>query len=241
MNLILDFGNTFIKIAHFEHDKLTHLERIPKENSKQILSIISDLNFRYSIVSAVVVIDAEITHLLKQKSEKHIELNSSCPIPLTNLYETPQSLGNDRIALAVAAKSKYPSSNVLVIDAGSCITLDFISENGEYHGGSIHPGIEMRFKALHQFTEALPQIEFDNQFTKLIGNSTDSSIRAGVQSATIHEISGMINSYEKRYKSLKIIISGGNAYYLSTNLKNSIFADENFLLHGLNQILLYNV
>ena len=241
MNLILDFGNTFLKVALFEDDQIQFFERISITETEIIINRLKSKEFENCIISTVVQLDTEILDFLLKKSINLIEFSSKTPVPITNLYQTPNTLGKDRLGLAVAAYTKYTNENVLVIDAGSCITVDLVNENGEYLGGSIHPGLEMRYKSLNQFTDQLPKIEFDENYFALIGTNTETSIRSGVQTAIIHEIEGTINAYKKDYKSLKIIVCGGNANYLATNLKNSIFADEKFLLHGLNQILLFNV
>ncbi|MBC8342820.1 MAG: type III pantothenate kinase [Bacteroidetes bacterium] len=241
MNLILDFGNTFLKLALFDGDEIEFYERIQTEKKLQILDRIQAKDFTNCILSSVVNVDQEYLDLLKERSQYLIHFKSSTPIPVINLYKSPDTLGNDRLALAVAAITKFKNENILVIDAGTCITFDLVNKEGEYCGGSIHPGIQMRFKSLHQFTNKLPIIELDENYNELIGTDTESSIKSGVQMGVLSEIEGIINSYKNHYKSLKIIVCGGNANYLANKLKNSIFADDKFLLQGLNQILLFNV
>ncbi|HZJ36686.1 MAG TPA: type III pantothenate kinase, partial [Gillisia sp.] len=166
-------------------------------------------------------------------------LNQQLPQVFTNLYATPNTLGNDRIALVSAASKHFPTENVLVIDAGTCITYDFKNNKNEYLGGAISPGMEMRYKAMHNFTENLPLLDREEEI-KLIGNSTNYCMHSGVIYGITFEIDGIIAAYQGQYKDLTIILTGGDAQFLCKRLKNSIFANSNFLLEGLNYILEFN-
>ncbi|MCV6629972.1 MAG: type III pantothenate kinase, partial [Flavobacteriaceae bacterium] len=152
---------------------------------------------------------------------------------------TPNTLGIDRIALVSAAYAKYPNQNVLVIDAGSCITYDILSANGDYLGGAIAPGIEMRYKAMHQYTTKLPLLR-QKEPEHFIGDSTEKSMHVGVSFAIFCEIEGLLTEYKQYFKDLTVILTGGDAEFLSKRLKSSIFANLNFLLEGLNYLLEYN-
>ena len=145
----------------------------------------------------------------------------------------------DRIALASAATHLYPNKNMLVIDAGTCITYDFISSEKEYIGGSISPGISLRYKSLHTFTDKLPLLEANNS-KLLTGNNTATSIHTGVVNGVLYEIDGFIEAYKNNYENLTVILTGGDAHFLRDTIKNDIFANSNFLLEGLNHILEYN-
>ena len=160
-------------------------------------------------------------------------------MPFKNLYKTPHTLGLDRIALVTAAVKNYPDKNVLVIDAGTSITFDFKNEHEEYLGGSISPGLQMRFKALNTFTAALPLIE-PKEDAEHIGTDTEEAIQSGVIWGVVTEIDGIINWYKKNYNDLTIILTGGDMLFLSKTLKNGIFANSNFLLEGLNYLILFN-
>lgn len=149
-------------------------------------------------------------------------------------------MGNDRIALAVAGSQLYPGRDVLIIGAGTCITYDFVSKNNEYFGGSISPGIHMRFKALNTFTDKLPLVQPENK-PELIGNSTVGSITSGVMNGLYSEIDGIIDRYEKNFPEIQTILTGGDIIYFDKMLKNNIFANSNLVLKGLNMILDYNV
>ena len=166
-------------------------------------------------------------------------MNTTTPLPFKNRYTTPSTLGNDRIALAAAAVCVYPLKNTLVIDAGTCITFDFINSKNEYLGGAISPGIGMRYKSLHQYTGKLPLLSKNEEF-KLIGTSTKSSIHSGIINGIICEIKGVIAQYQQDFGDLTIVLTGGDTKFLSKQLKNSIFANQNFLLRGLNKILTFN-
>ena len=166
-------------------------------------------------------------------------LNHDAKIPFKNEYATPRTLGVDRIALVSAAAIKFPKENVLVIDAGSCITYDFLSATNTYLGGAISPGIKMRFKALHHFTDKLPLLE-KKLPENWIGDSTENSMQIGVIKGIQNEIEGYISLYKEKFKNLTVILTGGDADFLRDSLKNDIFADSNFLLEGLNYILEHN-
>jgi len=174
-----------------------------------------------------------------KKQYKLFVLDQQLPQLFNNLYATPTTLGNDRIALVSAACKKFPGKNVLVIDAGTCITYDFKNDREAYFGGAISPGLQMRFRALHTFTENLPLLEPEDA-VKLIGDSTKTSMQSGVIFGLTAEIEGVISQYEASYKDLTIIFTGGDAQFLCKRFKNSIFANSNFLLEGLNYILEFN-
>lgn len=178
----------------------------------------------------------------RAKLEKRFKVFSISPnikVPYTSDYKTPETLGYDRIALVSAAASQFENKNVLIIDVGTCITYDFINSDAIYKGGSISPGINMRYKALNHFTEKLPLLDA-NIPQSLTGNSTQTSIHSGVINGVTFEIDGIIDAYKQEYQDLTVILTGGNAHFLRDRLKNSIFANPNFLLEGLNFLLEQN-
>ncbi|PKA82523.1 type III pantothenate kinase [Ulvibacter sp. MAR_2010_11] len=240
MNLVIDVGNTLLKFAIFKNDaiqlKKTCLKKDFLETLTEALDSFPDVH--NCIVSTVANLSEH--QLLKlQQRVPVFELTHSAKIPFSNLYRTPTTLGVDRIALVSAAAKLFQNSNVLVVDAGSCITYDFLSENKEYLGGAISPGIEMRYKALNTFTEKLPLLDVSSP-KKLIGNSTATAIHSGVVRGVLYEIDGFIEAYSENYSDLTIILTGGDAHFLRDSLKNGIFANSNFLLEGLNYILELN-
>jgi len=239
MKLVIDIGNTLVKTGLFEKKQLLET-KISPELTLGFITSIADQNKTITsvIISSVKEVPAEIIKYLRKKFS-FIELSESIAIPITNLYKTPGSLGKDRLAGIVAVHSLYPTENVLVIDAGTCITYDSINAKGEYYGGSISPGLNMRFKALHTFTEKLPLVSLIN-FNELIGTDTNESILSGVINGLIAETDTIIERYKKLYSPLKIIICGGDSQFLVNRLKNSIFAIPDLVLIGLNEILDYN-
>ncbi|MDA8589526.1 type III pantothenate kinase, partial [Flavobacteriaceae bacterium] len=189
----------------------------------------------HSIISNVGRIDDSIINILKE-STNLLLVSNQLKFPFKNLYKSKNTLGQDRLALVSAAAFKFPKENVLIVDAGSCITYDFKNNNNEYLGGGISPGILMRFKSLNTFTSNLPLIDFDS-IHQLIGNNTKNSINSGVINGTISEINGIIQQYCEEFKNIRIILTGGDSNFLLKRIKNSIFADQNFLLVGLNKLL----
>lgn len=240
MNLIIDVGNTRVKLAVFENSKLIHNESIKGEDLENSINVlIEKYGCNAGIFSSVGSVKNTIISKIKSKINL-IELNSSTKIPFENKYSTPKTLGVDRIALISSAFTKFPDKNVLVVDAGSCITYDFINSAGEYFGGAISPGIEMRYKALNEFTDKLPLLE-PNYVDQLVGSSTNESIHLGVTQGVINEIDSFVNQYRKINKDLTVVLTGGDTNFLSNRLKNGIFANPFFLMEGLNSILIYNL
>jgi type III pantothenate kinase len=239
MNLIVDIGNTKVKVAVFESDKLITSVSIEESDfAKTYQDFSAQYSFQGCIVSSVKKNIDDIINTIKE-IPFFIQLNHTTQVPFTNLYGTPQTLGIDRIALMAAASSQFPRKNVLVIDAGTCITYDFINAQSEYLGGAISPGINIRYRSVHDYTSKLPQLSASENF-QLIGDSTESAIHSGIMNGVIQEIRGVINQYEEKYPDLTVILTGGDTKFLFKQLKNSIFAHQNFLLYGLNQILTFN-
>jgi type III pantothenate kinase len=167
-------------------------------------------------------------------------LDQNTKVPFKNLYSTPETLGVDRIALAAGAATKYPGEPVLVIDAGTCITYDYINANQQYEGGSISPGFAMRYQAVHQFTANLPLLSPENEIPTH-GKSTANALHKGILSGVTYEIDGVIGEYKSKNENLTVVLTGGDAKFLANNIKSSIFATPNFLLDGLNSILIHNL
>ena len=238
MNLILDIGNTRIKLAVFQEDKLIEVSVVTKAILiKEITKKRKKYHLKKVIVSSVGSINPNEITILKQ-FEKVIVLDHSVKVPFINKYKTPKTLGVDRIALIAAAIYHYGKKNVLIIDAGSCVTFDFVNEKSEYLGGAISPGIQMRYNSLHTFTANLPELEVST--FSLTGGTTQESIHSGVLNGIINEIDGVITAYQDKYPNLTVVLTGGDTNFLAKKLKSSIFAHPNFLLEGLNSILIHN-
>ena len=237
MNLIVDIGNTRAKIAIFKDRVLLH-HSISEHNSvnNTIKILQKEYHFKNCILSSV----ADIAINIETKTfHSFITLDHQTKTPFLNKYRTPKTLGVDRIALASAAAYQYPKENVLIIDSGTCITYDFINAKNEYLGGAISPGITLRYKSLHQFTANLPLLEQTDY--SLIGRDTNSSIQSGVLNGYVQEINGIIQQYHQKYSNLTVVLTGGDTIFLAKKLKSSIFATPNFLLEGLNSILIHNL
>jgi len=240
MNLTVDIGNTLIKIAVFDKAKLMDKRTVQHlDFEKTIKNLKAEYpKIKQTIVSTVSNIQEEwLEDLILMKST--IVLDHMTPIPFKNLYGTPKTLGIDRIALVAAAVDQYPKQNVLIIDAGTCITYDFKNSKEEYLGGAIAPGIKLRYNSLNSYTANLPLLEpeFPNTY---IGKNTNQSIHSGIMNGVICEMDGVIAAYCNTYPNLTVILTGGDLHFLSKRLKNSIFATSNFLLEGLNYILDFN-
>jgi len=237
MNLIIDVGNSFIKLAAFDNETIVLKKSCLKsEFLFEVERVLKQFPLiENTIISAVGKLSEKELFALNKKTIV-FELTHKAKIPFTNKYKTPTTLGVDRIALVSAAAIQLSKKNVLIIDVGSCITYDFLNAENEYLGGAISPGIDLRYKSLHNFTAKLPLLSPENP-SELIGNTTESSIHIGVLQGVAMEIDGMISSYKEKNKELTIILTGGGAHYLVDSLKNDIFANSNFLLEGLNYIL----
>ncbi|MBL4592262.1 MAG: type III pantothenate kinase [Flavobacteriales bacterium] len=237
MNLVIDIGNTLVKLAVFEGDKL--LETIVEKQLEEslIVSLYENHNIKKGIYASVRASNEDETLL---KKYNFYPLSHLTPLPLAIKYKTPETLGIDRIAAVVGAKVKFKNTDLLVMDLGTCITYDFVNSKNEYLGGAIAPGFQMRFKALNHFTGKLPLVNFNVANLKLIGNTTETSIVSGVYNGMKNEVIGAINSYLSQYETLKIVVTGGDINLFDLEPKNRIFADEFLVLKGLNEILNYN-
>ena len=240
MNLVIDIGNTRTKFSVCNRGDV--LITVPVDEF--FPSHIDVLQLEYDglnsvILSSVKDYSAELKKALQNKFETFIELTHNTPLPIDNCYKSKETLGKDRIAAVVGAFDVHPETNVLIIDAGTAITYDILSAEGKYLGGNISPGLEMRYKALNQFTGKLPKIE-KAEFNKLYGKTTEQAIRAGVQNGFVYEVDSTITSFKEFYNNLKVIITGGDAEFFDKKLKNSFFVHFNLTSLGLNRILQHN-
>ncbi|PIB26271.1 type III pantothenate kinase [Maribacter sp. 4G9] len=240
MNLVVDIGNTFVKFAVFDNSTLVFDERFKLgEFTTRVKKLFKGYpGIERAIYASVGAMDKKYWNVLTLFCKVHV-LSHQSKVPFKNSYATPQTLGIDRIALATGAFYHAPRSNTLVIDAGTCITYDMVNDFGEYIGGAISPGLEMRYRAMHQQTSALPLLQVEAPLD-LIGNTTNSSMHSGVVNGVCAELDGIIDQYATRFKHLTVILTGGDTHFLSKRLKNTIFADSKFLLKGLNYLLEYN-
>jgi len=239
MLLTIDVGNSRIKVAVYEHNKqLDFFIFETNEALKNFENIFQKYsNLQKIILSSVGKLDEEVVNFIKSQFQTEI-IDHKSKFPFTNLYATPETLGIDRMVLAAGATLMYPNQNRLIIDAGTCITYDFVNTKNQYLGGAISPGIKIRYKSLNNYTSKLPLLTISEDF-EIIGNSTKSAIHSGVINGVIFEIEGFISQYSLKNQDLTIILTGGDAEFLAKRLKSTIFANSNFLIESLNLLSLY--
>ena len=230
----IDIGNTQVKIGLFKEDILFEVKNIEPD---AILSFLRKHDVSNVIISSVNKDDSVATEL-EEAYPDLLVLKSDTAVPLNIDYETPATLGIDRVAAAVGAINRFQGPMV-VIDAGSCITCDLIDENNVFQGGTISPGLQMRLQAMHTFTAKLPLLNLATP-KQLVGRSTDSAMLSGAVNGTRHEITGFLREYKKKYANLTVIICGGNAIYFDKIREFNIFVLPNLVLEGLNAILRFN-
>lgn len=236
MNCCIDLGNTRIKVAFFDRDQLLDVHICHSEEELEAL-----LAERKPARSALCTVGKKADTLLR-RLENHapvLPLSWQTPLPFRIVYDTPETLGVDRIAAVAGAWHLHPGMASLVIDAGTCITYDYIDANGQYHGGIISPGIEMRLRAMHHFTAALPSLALTTE-APLLGKSTRTAMLSGAINGTLGEIESIIGRYEEKFGALQVLACGGNSDYFESSIKRHIFAVPYLVLIGLNTILLHN-
>jgi type III pantothenate kinase len=236
INLAVDFGNSRIKAGLFEGETLKE-----KLSFMQMRELEKWLGQRHDnlIVSSV---SDEVTKILTEAKSKgkKVQLTTSTSLPIKVKYDTPETLGVDRLAAACGALQLFPGHPCLVIDMGTCINYEVLDSDAVYWGGIISPGVSMRFKAMHTFTARLPLIEPVGG-VQLIGNSTKTCMQSGVMNGILEEMRGIMNQLRLKYPNLRVILCGGDAGLFENQLKDSIFAAPELVLRGLNRILNHNV
>jgi type III pantothenate kinase len=244
LNLVVDIGNTFTKLATFNNKEMISLEQTESLSIEYLDNFLGTHAVDNAIISSVNTEVDSFEKLLKSRTN-YFRFTSSSSSNIINHYKTPQTLGLDRYAAVIAAEYLFPQQSCLVIDAGSCITYDFVDNNKNYLGGSITPGVQMRFKAMSSFTGRLPLVASDINKDSDYGDDTSSAIRTGVQKGVVYEALGFINSFYSKWPDLKVILCGGDVNFFDTQLKNSIFAhtlktEPHLVLIGLNEVIYYN-
>ena len=238
MNIAIDIGNSRIKVAQFKNQQLLNVFFYSKDN---IINELEKLTFKNGIISNVG--NNKLEQKLLTTFPNLVLMSHELNFPIIIKYKSAISLGRDRIANVVGAYNTFPNKNNLVIDVGTCITYDFINKSNEYLGGGISPGFNLRMKALSSFTENLPRVNFKIKTKPLIGTNTEESMESGVINGTINEIIQNISDYEQLHPEINVILTGGDTTFIksiASTKKNSIFADENLTLKGLNTVLIYN-
>ena len=240
MNLVIDIGNTLQKIAVFNNDECVYCQSFSLITETVLIQIFNQFPIKYSIISSVTELNAQISKFLNTNT-KIIHYTHQTKLPITILYKSAETLGLDRIANAVGAVTLFPKKNVLSIQVGTCLVLDFVNEDKEYLGGSISPGMKMRFEALHEKTKKLPLILAKDISPNFLGTDTQESLNSGVINGICYEIDGFIEDYQTKFGNMVVLLTGGDAPYLQKLIKNTIFAASNVVLKGLNEIIKFNV
>ena len=238
LKLVIDIGNTNTGLALFKGKNLFATSKIDECILKNVADFVANNVISASIISSVKEINSEIEKISDYYNA--LIFSHNLVIPIFNKYKTPGTLGMDRLAAVVGAYFLYPKRDILVIDAGTCLTIDYMNAKGEYIGGKISPGIEMRYKALHTFTDKLPLVSKEKH-SPIIGEDTISSILSGVQCGILGEVRSIISDYRRENPNAIVLITGGDCFYFEKALKNSIFAHPNLVMIGLNEILDCNV
>ena len=248
MNLCIDQGNSRTKVALMTDDGKIINDFIYKSFSFPEVERLFDLyDITDSIISSVVDIEAAVVNTLNRRSQHFVLFDHNTPVPITNRYDTPQTLGQDRLAAAVGAKVLCPNENLLIIDAGSAITYDFVTEQGEYIGGNIAPGLKMRFTMLQRMTKKLPLVDVEeNELIPLFGKNTRDAIAAGVIRGVAYEVKGYMRTLREKLPHFQTYLTGGHAQYILNNVRTSrnenrqMHYEKHLVLIGLNEILRFN-
>ena len=240
MNLIVDIGNTVAKIAVFADTGIVEVVYDSNAGLEHLLEVCRRYSCDKAIVATVIDLSEQALAQLASLPVPLLWLDEKTPLPVENLYETPRTLGYDRMAAVVGANEQFPGRDLLVIDAGTAITYELIDASGSYLGGNISPGMTTRFRALNLFTEKLTLV-VEQEYIPLVGTDTETAIQAGVVNGIVCEMDGYIEMLRLKYPNLLVFLTGGHSFYFERRLKNSIFADINLVLTGLNRILEYNV
>ena len=245
-DLVVDVGNTYTRVVLFDA-KRTILSRF--KVSSDVKEIIENLvqfkSEKYNIIlSSVIPHSSQLLETLKNMARHLVVFDAKTKLPFVNEYKTPETLGTDRLSTLAGAMLLCKGGEVLVIDAGTCITIDYMDKEQKYYGGAIMPGLNMQYKAMHEFTGRLPEIlhntddlDYEEVFKYKLGNTTQRSMKMGVGYMMCVALDGIIENYKNKYPLIKTIITGGDAIYFERRLKNKIFADLDLSLYGLSLIL----
>lgn len=240
MYLTIDIGNTLHKTAIFKpNGQLVEIRKYRGLTPTRLSQLFRQYDITNAILCAVGKYDKTIEELI-QKQCPLVILSADTPLPITLRYDTPHTLGPDRIANVVGASKQFPHQNLLSVQLGSCLVCDFINDQNEYLGGSIAPGIAMRLKALQHYTRKLPLVK-QQSIDYLIGRSTEQSILSGVMNGITYEIEGFARHYAQKYPDLKILLTGGDSKDLQKSINFPIFATQNLVTLGLYEILHFYV
>lgn len=239
MKLIIDIGNTSAKLVAFDGDEPVEEQKTSGCTLEALPAFIQKYPFERGIVSTVRGLSSEAQSQLEALPFPMLYFSPDTPVPINNRYRTPQTLGSDRLAAVVGASTLVPGKDLLIIDAGTCITYEVIDARGNYWGGNIAPGMKMRLRALHEYTAKLPMVRPDGPVPGM-GYDTETAIRSGVLRGMKYEIEGYIHSMRRKFPELVIFLTGGDKIKFDARVKNIIMADDYIVPRGLNRILDFN-
>lgn len=241
MNLCIDQGNSRTKVAVFNNDRLIKHVIYKNFTSADVEKLFSLYSIDYVIISSVANIEPAVVNTLHRLAKRFVLFDHKTPVPIQNAYDTPETLGQDRLAAAVGGAKLFPNENVLIIDIGSAITFDVVTKDNTYIGGNIAPGLKMRFSILKQMTKKLPFVEVEpDDLIPLLGKNTHDAIAAGVIRGIIFEVKGYMRTLTERGDTFQTIMTGGNCHYISKYF-DSVCEQKHLVLLGLNTILNYNI
>ena len=239
MNLVVDIGNTLLKLAVFDGGRLVAQQCVGELREETVAGLLGGARAARAVVASTRGEAPAIVEAVRRHTDYLLEFTPATPVSIVNAYLTPATLGRDRLAAAVGAATLYPGRNALIVDFGTAVTLDFVSADGVFRGGCISPGMAMRFRALHEYTAALPLCDATDS-AELLGRTTDEAVRLGVMNSLAFEIEGYIARMQGEIEDLCVIFTGGDTNFFAKRIKNTIFANCNLVFWGLNRILEYN-
>ncbi len=238
ITICFDFGNTRLKAAVFEQDQLKEIIILKDDSRESIEEIIQQFKPSFSILSSVINHQPVVEEVLARHTNFH-KLSHQTKLPFTTPVGKPETIGADRLALCAASVHLFPGKNNLAIGIGTCITYNFINNQNQFLGGSISPGLEMRFKSMNQLTALLPLVKMEWNFP-LIGYDTKTNLLSGVAWGMAKEIDGIIDAYAEKYGNFNVLLTGGDTVHFAPLLKNMIFADPQLIFKGLYAISEFN-
>lgn len=238
MTLCIDIGNSFTKLAIVENNQVLHRDVVTELSKEHIEKLKRKFGFKEVAIGASGKLPKTVLHHLKRDYHLFI-LDNKAKLPIEIEYKTPKTLGRDRIAGVVGANKLYPNHHNCVIDIGTCITYDVILDSKKYIGGNIAPGVELRLKAMHDYTAALPLVE-RGELGQLLGLTTEEALQNGATMGTLLEIQSFIERIRQEYQGINIILTGGDAEFFAKKINSEIFVNPNLVLIGLNEIMKFN-
>ena len=240
LNLIIEQGNSATKVAVCSQKQMVFSSDYKNFSESDLMQLFNLYPLKNGILSTVIDTEKELITCLENRLERFFFFDGEVRLPIEICYQTPETLGRDRIAVAVGANFLQPQKDILVIDAGTAITFEVVEVSGIYLGGNISPGMTTRFHALNRYTKRLPLVE-ERDIVPLLGTNTETAILAGVVRGIVYEMDGYIYELRNIYPGLYVFLTGGHAFYFEKQLKNAIFADKKLVMIGLNRILEYNI